>query len=478
MTTGSSSPTASSAESYSPERRTALLLTGTGTAGAYHAGVLRALAEAGIKIDVVAGRGVGAVGALFAAIDGGQRLWGDQGLWRGDRVRALYPWRLGLRLAVWALWAALGVVALPLLVMVCGLVVFPLDFVLKVAGVGGGSSGGLVTAYLALAERAFASAALPTWLPRVVVLVLGAAGLAVVMLAWLGGDSRRRRGGFAWRIVRAPLVAETAIAACWASLWDLLRGAANVSQPARTELARRYTELLAENLGQPGFRELVIAVHDVDAHRDLVFVLAAEPRRAGLVRRARSAETEERRAELVDLAAGSREYLADAMAASLAVPLVTDLHTAAFRPDDYWRGESHHLCDRPSSVHRLLEELASLDVEQVVLVSAVAEVPGPHALAAARIDGRGRMGEYLQSFEASVVRDATRAPAPPLPRVFTVRPLHNPIGPFDFAAGFDDRSDRPFSLGELIGRGYEDAYQQFIEPVVGASGEQIGRTIS
>ena len=43
-------------EPYSPKHRTALVLTGTGTAGAYHAGVLRALAEAGVRIDLVAGR--------------------------------------------------------------------------------------------------------------------------------------------------------------------------------------------------------------------------------------------------------------------------------------------------------------------------------------------------------------------------------------------------------------------------------------
>ncbi|HMB81767.1 MAG TPA: patatin-like phospholipase family protein, partial [Vicinamibacterales bacterium] len=58
----SASPTSSPSASpipapYSPQRRTALVLTGTGTAGAYHAGVLRALHEAGVKIDIVAGRG-------------------------------------------------------------------------------------------------------------------------------------------------------------------------------------------------------------------------------------------------------------------------------------------------------------------------------------------------------------------------------------------------------------------------------------
>src|SRR5438046_10469373 len=101
------------AEPYSPRRRTALVLTGTGTAGAYHAGVLRALHEAGVKLDVVAGRGMGAVSALFAAIDGGQSLWNEKGFWRAPGVRTFYGWRLSLRLAGWAAAAAVAIVVLP-----------------------------------------------------------------------------------------------------------------------------------------------------------------------------------------------------------------------------------------------------------------------------------------------------------------------------------------------------------------------------
>ena len=71
----------------------------------------------------------------------------------------------------------------------------------------------------------------------------------------------------------------------------------------------------------------------------------------------------------------------------------------------------------------------------------------------------------------TIVRDATTTTGGV--RIFTVRPTHNPIGPFDFAGGYDDRSHRRQGLGELINRGYEDAYHQFIEPVVAASGERI-----
>ena len=461
---------------YAPQRRTALVLTGTGTAGAYHAGVLRALHEAGVKLDIVAGRGIGAVSALFAAIDGGQRLWSEKGFWRSAGVRTLYPWRPAVRLLFWATALAVLIVAIPLVAVVAGAVVFPIDFVARMVGLGGAS--GLTGAYQRAVDAAFAPGGFPTWLPRFAVLVLGAAALFAAAGAALSARSRRQRGPFWWRSVGSPLSAHEIVSHCWRSLWDLLRGAAVLRQPAPDDLARRYVDLLADNLGQPGFRELLITVHDLDAHRDLVFALVVESRRRDLIRRPSTAAAEARRAEIVDLSGAGRSYLADAVAGSLAVPLATDPHPMTFAPDAYWRGETHRLCDRPGSLMRIFEELAELGVEQAIVVSASPELAGPHALAAGRLDGKGRAGEYLLSAEASAVRDATRLIAERNPRMatFTIRPGHNPIGPFDFSGEYDDRSDRRQSLTELMSLGYEDAYHQFIEPVVGASGEQVGAT--
>src|SRR5580765_8380072 len=117
---------ATPADIYSPQRRTALLLTGTGTAGAYHAGVLRALHEAGVKLDVAAGRGIGAVGALFCAVDGAQHLWSDKGFWKGPGVGQLYGWRPALKLLLAAVVLAVAVVALPISAMAVGLIVYPI----------------------------------------------------------------------------------------------------------------------------------------------------------------------------------------------------------------------------------------------------------------------------------------------------------------------------------------------------------------
>jgi len=177
--------------------------------------------------------------------------------------------------------------------------------------------------------------------------------------------------------------------------------------PSPADLGRRYTEMLTENLGQPGFRELLVAVHDIDAHRDLIFALVADGKRRDLVRRPTIAAAERRRAEVFDLAGVARDHIVDVVAASLTVPLATEWHTVTFAPDAYWRGETHRLGDRPGSLIRIVDELIELGVEQIVLVSAAPESPGPHALADVRLDGRGRLGEYVQSSEAGVQRDAT-----------------------------------------------------------------------
>ena len=459
-------------ESYSPQRRTALVLTGTGTAGAYHAGVLRALHEAGVKLDIVAGGGVGVVGALFAAVDGAQRLWDDKGFWRAPSVQSFYGWHAIPRLIVWAIALAMAIVVVPIAAVALGLLVFPIDFVLKMVGAGGsGGDAGLVGLYLRLAQIAFAPEGLPTWLPRLALLVLGAAGLVAFVGGWLGGRGFTR-GPFWWRAISAPLSSSAIVDHCWRVMWDLVRGAAALKQPDAADLGRRYVEMLADNLGQPGFRELLITVHDADAHRDLVFALVAEPRRRDLIRRSTSEAAQNRRAEVFDLTGVARDYLPDAVAAALSVPLATDWRSVTFAPNGYWRGETHRLCDRPGSLIRVIDELIDLGVEQIVLASAAPESPGPHALAASRLDGRGRLGEFIQSSEAAVVRDATNTTGGV--RIFTVRPAHNPIGPFDFAGGFDGRSHRTQGLNELMARGYDDAYHQFIEPVVGASGERVG----
>ena len=56
-----------------------------------------------------------------------------------------------------------------------------------------------------------------------------------------------------------------------------------------------------------------------------------------------------------------------------------------------------------------------------------------------------------------------------------IQPTHNAVGLFDAAGSYDERSDRRQSLRELVELGAEDAHRQFIDPVLGASGDELER---
>jgi hypothetical protein len=230
--------------------------------------------------------------------------------------------------------------------------------------------------------------------------------------------------------------------------------------------------VLSENLGQPGFRELMMIVTDVDTRSDIVAALLREPfRRQFTARR----PDQERQAEVLDLAGLGRDQALDVVAGAVTPPLGTDPYLVTFGRDSYWRGETHRLCDRPGSVARLLDELADAGVTQAVLVSAVPVTGGPHRLRPTALDFRRRLGEFVCASEAAALRDALDSRRARFDAAYLICPAHNPLGPFDFQGAYDEASDRQQTIVELMERAYEDAYRQFIEPVVGASGEYLGR---
>jgi hypothetical protein len=271
-------------------------------------------------------------------------------------------------------------------------------------------------------------------------------------------------------LLGAPLSSDRLVARCTAELWNLIRGAAPLAAPARIELARKYVELLTENLGQPGFRELLVTAHDMDARRDVVFALLGPSHRGRFFNRA-AADPGTRGIEAFDLSGVAREHTLDALEGALAVPLATEPHLVRFSPEGPWRGEAHRFCDRPEGLSRLIEEAAAAGAEQVILVSASPSQGRAHELSAGRSDLRGRAGEQLAAFETASLRDALEQFTGRFASIFLVRPSHNPLASLDFGGVYDERSDRHQTVAELVDRGYEDAYRQFIEPVVGAGAE-------
>jgi hypothetical protein len=421
--------------SYSPERRTALVLCGTGAHGAYHAGVLRALQEAGVKLDLFAGHGVGAGGAALGAIDGGARLWDANGLWQSPRIARLYGWTREAR----AVTLIAAVVA-------------------------------------AVLMMAIVAVALGYTVPRRWAIVFLAAlvliGTAAIVVHRRVPFRRRTEGAWWWQIAGAPMQAEGARELFATTIWELIRGVAPVQRPSRTALGRRYSEVLQENLGQPGFGEVILLATDLDARRDIVAALLREPFRTEYFA---PRPGRDRRAEVLDLTGVGRDHALDLVAGAVTPPVVAEPELVTFAADSFWRGETHRVCDRAGAVNRLLEEVAAAGATQAIVVSAVAPAAAPHRLRATRIDIRGRLGEYQLAAEAAALRDALEMARLRFDSVYVVCPAHNPLGPFDVAGAYDEASDRRQDVRELMERAYDDAYRQFIEPVVGASGEHLAR---
>ena len=422
--------------SYSPERRTALVLCGTGAHGAYHAGVLRALQEAGVKIDLMAGHGVGAAGAALAAIGGSSRMWEDKGIWRSPRVRSLYAWR-ETAVALPILFSALALVLLATIVAVAAGWTLPL-----------------------------------WWTATVLGIVVAVAGGAAVLVRRHASQGRRAAGRWWWRLLGAPVDADSSRMLFASAMWDLIRGAAPAPQPGRAALGRRYADTLLESLGQPGSAELLLVATDLDARHDVVAALLREPYRADFLapRPGRN-----RHAEVLDLAGVGRDHAVDMVAAALTPPVIAEPALVTYGSDSFWRGETHRMCDRPAAVNRLLEEAAAAGASQVIVVSGVASMPAPHMLRVPRMDPRSRLGEFQVTAEAAALRDALEMARLRFDSVYVINPAHNPVGPFDVQGAYDEASDRRQDLTELMARAYEDAYRQFIEPVVGASGEQLAQ---
>jgi hypothetical protein len=460
--------------SYSPRLRTALVLTGAGTAGAYQAGVIRALSEAGTKIDLIGAHGPGIANACIASVDGGQKLGEPGSPWASATLLKSYRWRAGLRAAAWGVIIALATLLLPLVVLVVAAMFYAASLLAGLVSLETVAAW-LISAYSQTLGILFNPPILPTVVPRLVVLsLLVTAGILVG--AWFRArrarPSRRRvSGGVWWQLVGAPIDAGEPASTLVDAVWTMVRGAATGQAPANADVGRRYVELLSDNFGQPGFCEVVVAVHDLDARRDLAFAVIPDSRSASFAERRPVGGVRE--AEAVNLIAAMRDYVADLIAAGAELPGVTAGRSLTFPADHYWQGETHRLTDRAELVHRLIDEVLALGAEQIILVSAAPPPGVPHAIGPRPIDLKGRAGEWQRSIETAVIDDAIAHAATRFSGVFVVRPAHNAIGPFQFQGAYDESSDRQRASADLVRQGYDDANRLFVEPVL-ASGDRVG----
>lgn len=459
-------------ELYSPERPTAVILSGTGVDGAYHAGVLEALHGAGVKIDLVAGRGIGALGAVLCAVDGASVLWDAGGPWRRPTWRRGYGLTRPYRAIGAGLAAMATCLASPLVLLAGAVAIWPVSLLAGWTGLD--STPPVAARYAAWLGWVFQADHLPAWIARLVAVIATVvlAALAAGAVVRAARSPRRQEGPWLWRLLGAPVDARRFAAAATRTLWDILRGGAALAPPTSADLSQRLSELLVAGLGQPGHRDLLLTVHDVDARRDLVFGLVDGE--AGKRLFPGGAGPSARRAEAFDVSGSGRTALVDVVQGALTPGTVSAPHTLAFPADSVWRGEVHRLADRPAALSRLLEEAAAAGIEQALVVTASPDPGGPHDLQPPRLDPRGHVGAAIAAEEAAAVRDAVRYAQAHYHAVFVIRPQYNAVLPLDLHGSDDHGSDRRMTPADLISRGHDDAYRLFIEPALGAAGERVG----
>ena len=459
---------------YSPKRRTALLFTGSGSTGAYHAGVLRALDESGVKIDLVVGSGIGAVAAAFAAVGGGPKLYGHGGFWERVRWSSFYRLRPTVRLALGLLGVSFAIMALPVLL---GLLLGTLSPLLLIAdrvfpGVASRALSLLWVAPERLSGPYLAAQALP---------VFALALLALAATAFVYFRDRRR---FA-EAFESFLDATPGLERLKRSLWAVARGVAlSGGAPSEAELGRRYVALLSENLGEPGFRELVLRAADLDRGAALSFaVRGGEPGEAS---------RGEDPAPVLDLKApGHEALLFDAVATGLLCPVAMPLRRVTFPRGAVHAGETHRLTDATFVPGSGIGEAIAAGAEQVIVVTGDPENPAPLARRRgplARIDAavraleRQATGDVAEAERMNRVvgtlghRGASRREEwedPATGRVYraidlwVIRPEARALGPMELDGALDPVTEVRQTTDDLLEMGFRDAYRQFVEPVVG-----------
>jgi hypothetical protein len=473
-------------EDYSPKRRTALVLTGSGTAGAYHAGVLKALDESGVKLDLLVGSGAGAIAAAFGAAAAGPRLYGPDGFW--DRVSgpAFYRARRALYIPGLLLGVPVAAFVVPLVLALVGGILFPVYLIVERLAPGWTASvlGPLWLGTERLSALYLAALALP-------VFTLAAAAILALIVFYLR-DRRRFLESFEAWVDVAPGASRLR-----RGLWEIARGpAVGMAPPSDAELGKRYVAQLNENLGQPGFRELVLRTADLETGRVLPFVLLRDERRMAFAA-ARGPQGRWRvdgMAGAVDLrAAGYPELLFDAVITGLMPGVAGPLQRVAFPRGGLHAGEVHRLADAVLGSGSGIAEALAAGADQVILASAV---PAEPALPPRRRGPRARLDGVLSTLERAAVdrdlqacerinrmvetmgqkaEDGRRVWQDPATgkvyravTLYVVRPEKRLLGPLELDGARDPGTEVMGTTADLVEQGYRDAYRMFVEPVVGA----------
>ena len=455
--------------------RTAVVFAGSGASGAYHAGVLKALDEAGVRIDLMVGSGVGVLAAAFGAAGAGSALYGEKGLWREISARQVFRLRPGFRFLRSLAVVALSAFLVPaLLALLLGLLL-PAFLAVDFARPGFMADLSQTIAALAPGLRLFFIFALsaPTFFGFLFVLFRGA--------SLVKGSKRRIGEALESAFDLSSIEAELA-----RRLWEVARGPAlNGGPPSTSEVGRQYAALIAENTGQPGFRGLVLRAANLDARRPLVLRLVPEDRGGGSRKPEGGTELDLRDEAVAPL-------LYDVVATAFAASPLTAPRRVRLPKQGAFGGEVHRIAEASAIQGAGLSEAIALGADQIVLVTATAKDPGPlaerrglKALASAylalqertSIEGDLQQTERLNRIVETVGHQRStgqREWQDPLTGrrfrpvvIHTVRPRRSLLRPLDLDGAIDPANEVETTLVDWLDEGHRDAHRCFLDAALG-----------
>jgi len=431
---------------FSPRRRTAVVLAGEGIGAAYLVGALRALDAAGVRIDIVLGRGAGALVAAFSALSAEDKIDAEGGLL--DAVAGRRPFRIAplYRFAALCLATSFAFFAAPVLLGLLAVVVLPVQALLR----------GFLPEGAALGPAwvsGMVSAAEPYYLPAVAlpsIVLFTAFSARSFRLLWL---LRARRPGLSV-LFPPPFDLAPLRELLSGRLWHLVRGTATEGRPRdRRALSEAYVQLLASGLGQQGFRELVLYALDTDTGEEVPFVLLKDR-----FAKKMAAEAGPGRSEPIDLSGEGASILFDALIAALTPPGLAAEVGIQLPRGTKLGGEVHRFASSLSTGGESLPDAVASGAEQIFYVTSAA--------ASSRVSGTLWERISTRALRTSLERDLSWAAERTEVPVFVVRPEVERLTPFEIE-GRPQLGGGKLSPSALVDQGARDVERLFVRPVLG-----------
>ena len=439
---------------FSPRRRTAVVLSGEGTGAAYLVGVMRALDAAGVRIDVVLGRGAGALVAAFSGLGAEDKIDAEGGLL--DAAARVPPFRVAplYRFAGLCLSTSFACFAAPALLGLVSVVVLPIQALVRgiAPAAAAGNPGWLSDLVSAVEPYYLPAVALP-----VIVLFLAFSARSLHLL-W---RERGRRPGLS-DLFPPPFDLDPLERILSSRLWQLSRGTATEERPRdRRALSEAYVQLLGSGLGQQGFREIVVYALDTDTGEEVPFIALKER-----FAKKMAADPPAGRREPIDLSGEGASVLFDALIAALTPPGLAPEVGIRLPRGTKLGGEVHRFASSLSTGGPAIPDAVATGAEQIFYVTSAA--------AGSRVSGSLWERISIGALRASLERDLLWAAGSTDVPVFVVRPESERLAPYELQGRPQPGGGR-LSPSALVDQGARDVERLFVRPVLGEELSPLSR---